>query len=787
MQGFLCALLVLTSVGLGVAELTCVSCAAGYFLDQQSVVCRRCPANSSTFDYSNASQATDCLCSPGFSNGTERCEPCSRGFYKEELDNASCVSCMANANTLLGASSVPEDCMCQPGFTVAEPAGSAAAEVCAECAPGSFKGWLGDEPCAACPADHYCVSGAVEPQACPSHSVSGDGAGSVYGCTCLEGYYHEFTHSEPPRLVCLPCPPGTYADALNTSTCSSCPSDTFFDRWGGVSATDCQACPAHSSSAPSSANVTDCFCNLGYAGDPGQPCTPCAAGFFRSDPDTYICQACGPDTYNEDTASTTEDDCMHCPSGTLSAGASDAEIDCVCRAGSFATLSADGLRWQCHECGAGSYQEAANSSACDVCAAGSASSAVGADSASVCAQCDDGFVALQPAAASCAPCAAGEWQDLSDPLRHSQPCAACPGNSSHAVSASTDIHDCVCFAGFVKVSPSPTEYTCGRCRPGAFCPGNGSQVECPYNSWAPGGVFPGPCVECAALSLAINRGSMQGRHQCQCVPGAEGGYDSECALCAPGKFQPLNYTYPDGPDFAPGDAATPTLCRACPSGSYSDLAGAVSCSSCPLHTNSTPDSSDVTDCVCLPSYYGPDGGPCAECPADSFCLGGVAATQCRPHASSPPLSAQESDCKCDPGYYSTPDELACRKCPAGSFCHGDQHVEPCPSNSSSATGAASVEACTCAPGMWRGCIRTGDGAYLDLQGQPCEIQWTNACVLCEANDICVNNTLLHCPTHSTAPAGSSDEHDCVCDDGYYNVFLHDPSLHEHDVAYEHAT
>ena len=82
------------------------------------------------------------------------------------------------------------------------------------------------------------------------------------------------------------------------------------------------------------------------------------------------------------------------------------------------------------------------------------------------------------------------------------------------------------------------------------------------------------------------------------------------------------------------------------------------------------------------------------------------------------------------------------------------------------------------------CIHTSDGVYLDRQGQPCEIQWTNACVLCEANDICVNNTLLHCPTHSTAPAGSSDEHDCVCDDGYYNVFLHDPT---HDVYYELAT
>ena len=75
------------------------------------------------------------------------------------------------------------------------------------------------------------------------------------------------------------------------------------------------------------------------------------------------------------------------------------------------------------------------------------------------------------------------------------------------------------------------------------------------------------------------------------------------------------------------------------------------------------------------------------------------------------------------------------------------------------------------------------GAYLDGSGQACEIQWDIVCVQCGVDEICVNNTLLHCPAHSSAPQGSGDVHDCVCGDGFYGVFHHegdDGTLYEHD-------
>ena len=38
--------------------------------------------------------------------------------------------------------------------------------------------------------------------------------------------------------------------------------------------------------------------------------------------------------------------------------------------------------------------------------------------------------------------------------------------------------------------------------------------------------------------------------------------------------------------------------------------------------------------------------------------------------------------------------------------------------------------------------------------------------MCEANDICYNE----CPEHSTAPAGSDEDRDCVCDPGFFGLY-----------------
>ena len=781
----LVAWLLLVMAGHADAELSCVACHTGFFLDQQTLACRRCPANSSTWKYSNASAATDCVCDPGFSNASDTCRPCRLGFYKALLENSTCTACMLNAYTVSNASVSPADCLCNAGFSLQNHVQlDPAADICTVCVAGTFKDRLGDEPCQDCPSNYFCPAGSIDAQACPTNSVSAKNSGSVYDCECLPGYYHQYTHTSPPLLACVPCGPGTYSDTPNTTTCTLCPENSFFTRTGASSIDECETCPAHAISAAGSANETDCFCRLGYSGKPGHECAACAPGFFRDSTDSYICEACPSDTYNARVASFDEEDCQQCPAETTSVSGSVSKSDCLCRRGSFATISTDGVSWECTACEAGAYSSTINASACQSCPPGTASAVLSANSSTVCEPCDNGHYALQSATTACSSCPHGTWQNLTNPLRLSQSCQVCPGNSTHTGTASTDIHDCACRQGFVKVSSTDTPMLCAECRPGAYCPGNGLQIACPYNFWSPGGVFSGPCVECAPLSLALSNGSSTGRHQCQCVLGSEGAYDSTCALCVPGKFQPLDYTYPSGAEYQGGDAVA-TECLACPVGTYSDTAGASICLNCPLNSNSSAGSDAVTMCVCNPSYYGPAGGPCEECPPDSFCLGGVAATQCRSHSTSPALSAEAADCLCDEGYFSTPELLTCRRCPMGSYCHGDQHVAPCPHNSSSVAGSPGIDACSCVAGTWRGCIESSTGEYIDESGQSCEIDWSRSCVTCGGDNICINNTLLHCPTHSSAPRGSSDVHACVCGDGFYNVFHHDPSAHAHEVEYEH--
>jgi hypothetical protein len=92
-------------------------------------------------------------------------------------------------------------------------------------------------------------------------------------------------------------------------------------------------------------------------------------------------------------------------------------------------------------------------------------------------------------------------------------------------------------------------------------------------------------------------------------------------------------------------------------------------------------------------------------------------------------------------------------------------------NSTSLAGAAAASACTCAPGTWRGCTPVEGGGAVDSNNEPCEIDFLLPCEECGEDVVCLNNTLLHCPEHSTAPAGSSHSEDCVCEGGYFNEVL----------------
>ena len=113
---------------------------------------------------------------------------------------------------------------------------------------------------------------------------------------------------------------------------------------------------------------------------------------------------------------------------------------------------------------------------------------------------------------------------------------------------------------------------------------------------------------------------------------------------------------------------------------------------------------------CLAGTYGPDDGPCAPCPAGSYCLGGTDAVRCPERSSSSPNATELAGCFCLAGS-SGDDGGPCVACPFGTYkvVNGTETCTACPEHTSTTGGAKAIEHCLCAKGY------TGVGG-----NEPCE-------------------------------------------------------------------
>ncbi|KAJ1486806.1 hypothetical protein T484DRAFT_1666447 [Baffinella frigidus] len=222
----------------------CTSCEVGAYNSAMGVgQCTPCPAGTSSA--SGSDELTDCMCVAGF-NGTSdgaACTACEPGSFKSGNGTGQCSTCPSNHPESAGGSAL---CQCSAGFTGAD------GGTCAACVVGEYKAAAGPGSCTAC----------------PSHASSASGSNYLTDCKCVAGYT-----AASDGVSCSACNAATYKVATGTGPCSTCPAGT--------------------SSASGSDDLTDCNCLAGYHGTrDGSECTACLAGEFKSEVGTGDCPFC---------------------------------------------------------------------------------------------------------------------------------------------------------------------------------------------------------------------------------------------------------------------------------------------------------------------------------------------------------------------------------------------------------------------------------------------------------------------------------------------------------------
>lgn len=680
-----------------------------------------------------ANDDNDCVtCTAGkFSGGINNtCAPCPLGSYASGSGATVCTTCPTHSTTVSPGATSVDDCVCGGGF---EGEGG----VCQSCGPGKYDSGSG---CVSCAVNTYSSGfSANECTSCPTYSSSALGSTTLTNCSCDAGFAWTGTvctpclsgHVKPlpgNSLACEPCAAGTFA--VNTTTCLSCPIDTFQASTG---ADACEACRASSVSAAGSTSALDCLCLPGYAFVDAEVdvCEPCAVGYYKTalanepcvtcasgystasgaSDSAALCEPCAAGTYlTEDAGVRT---CVACPSNSVSLSGSDGQAECKCAPGFTESNGA------CTECEVGKYKPVEGAQPCTI--------------------CPDGYVGVSGMSAeelrlsitgACVSCGVNTYtQDLAT-------CAPCPVNSE-APAGSNELNDCVCSSGFTGEDGGP----CQACEIGKYKSelGDVACSLCPVNTWQ-GSTASSDATSCVACD--VNSTSPEGsgaESDCQCKPGFTGPNGGPCVACTDGSYE-----------SGTGDAP----CTLCSTGTYYDGSPPYTsnqCMSCGANTDTTaPAGVGVESCVCATGNIKEDNA-CRPCQEGFYCPSDVQETPCYFGASSPTGSSTIDDCLCLPGFYAncTGDSChpSCLLCPVNHYCVGGTSITPCPTDATTLTqtGANASDACVCNPGWY---------------------EQDSACLLCGPDSFCANGEQIACPLNSTALAGTGSVAQCFCDAGF---------------------
>lgn len=163
---------------------------------------------------------------------------------------------------------------------------------------------------------------------------------SVECIACTAGYYMTGTNN---TRKCNKCPIGS-TSAMNAVGFSSCYSDCPVNLYWDALLIKCVPCPSFSSSSAGVTGIQNCKCSSGH--------------LFRSN----NCDTC---TANYAKSPTGTGDCTPCPANSISAvGATNRDIDCVCKRNYYNDVTAPTEDSRCKPCPRGYAKGPSNAAEC---------------------------------------------------------------------------------------------------------------------------------------------------------------------------------------------------------------------------------------------------------------------------------------------------------------------------------------------------------------------------------------------------------------------------------------
>ena len=749
------------------------TCNIGFYgtIETTSSTCAPCP-NGTTTEVQGASTAAECECMKGYEGNTSgvSCAACTGGKKKNFWGLGNCSMC-GTTDRHLATSLDGTTCTCKAG---AFPASG----LCVRCPAGKFKDSAGDEECQSCPKGKFqTLKGQINCTVCPAGTYNnriGSFGSQCHSCKECPANTDSMQGS-PKRTSCISnagytardgsvgvaCPAGSYKSVPGFSACMKCV-DTI------------------STSAPGSSR---CSCNVGYSGGnasqvDGAGCIPCGVGFAQDVTDSATCKVCPEGTYTS-RYNTGSSACVACTANSFSkhtvgfVATANTSISYPNERGSSDHCS----DLNCTACNAsGLPMEDGRSCGCQCMAVGRSSRSwsdclcnAGFDGPSNnCTACARGKFKVDWGARSCAACPAGKYQDKLGATF----CLDCPQNSD-SLQGSGSSSMCLCEPGYgsstqllnfselrlvttysTNTSSNQTFNTsewynftwtanvsvCTSCVAGKYREGGGNQAN-----------GNGDCLTCRN-----NSDSSEGASYCQCnigyVSKSEGDSSSPCDVCTLKSDSGIHKLHES--DITTTDAIGDGNDGNCVAGRWwrvCTVSGDAGCVRCPSNSHSLYASEGVTSCSCNKGYYGPDGGPCRACPANTYknITGDHGCTICpgmpgllvSPNASvsvtnctcplgyeaklGPNMTKEDmknpakytADCQCTPGYYWDPITETCRDCLPNSWNNVSASTDctPCERGKYANINAATVcTLCTpvtmCPSGQyWKTCPGPVDG------------------------------------------------------------------------------